>query len=66
MTDRTKTKPGSISDQVQMEFDVWFRQVQALTPDVLNPEEWTGWWFDGCTPAEAIAKGPEPPDPESY
>lgn len=42
------------------QFDAWFGRLQSLTSRALDPEEWTGRWFDGWTPEEALAEGPEP------
>ncbi len=41
------------------EFDAWFLRLQAHTDAALVPEDWTERWFDGFTPADALAVGPE-------
>lgn len=43
----------------QQHYDVWFKQLQALTSLALEPEDWTGRWYDGFTPAEALQEGSE-------
>jgi len=48
--------------KLEAEFDAWFVRLQALTPDMLDPEDWTEYWFDGYTPEEAFAAGPEDDD----
>lgn len=48
--------------KLNAEYDAWFARLQALTKDHLDPEEWTERWFDGYTPEQAFADGPESDD----
>ncbi len=52
-------EPMTIAERLKAGFDRWFAELQALTNTRLEPEEWTGRWFDGFTPAEALPLGPE-------
>lgn len=54
-----EAQPGSVAHKLQAEYDEWFKRLQALTSKVLLPEEWTGRWYDGFTPEEALKEGPE-------
>lgn len=45
--------------RLKADFESWFKRLQALTEQVLVPEDWTGRWFDGYTPEEALEDGPE-------
>lgn len=45
--------------KLNADFDAWFVKLQALTTEILDPEDWTGRWYDGYTPAEALEDGPE-------
>jgi hypothetical protein len=45
---------------LRRQYDEWFSQIQALSPDKLNPDDWVTRWFDGYTPQEALEDGPEP------
>lgn len=49
----------TMAERLTAEFDAWFAKLQALTDCVLVPEDWTGRWYDGFTPADALAEGPE-------
>jgi hypothetical protein len=50
---------SEIEARLNAEFDAWFKQLQALTKDKLDPDDWGGRWFDRFTPEEALADGPE-------
>lgn len=50
---------GTLGEKLQAEYDAWFVQLQALSKDPLRPEDWTGRWYDGYTPAEALEDGPD-------
>jgi hypothetical protein len=50
---------GTMAEQLQDQFNTWFQELQHLTDEPLTPEEWTGRWYDGYSPAEALADGPE-------
>ena len=52
----------SMAEKLNAEFDAWFAQLQALTRKTLIPEDWTGRWYDGYTPANALEHGPETDD----
>ena len=48
-----------LGEKLNAEFEAWFKKLQALTDRALVPEEWTGRWYDGYAPADALAEGPE-------
>lgn len=48
-----------VEAKLNAEFDAWFAKLQALTSDALDQEDWTERWFDGYTPEDALAAGPE-------
>jgi hypothetical protein len=50
---------ATLGEQIGAEYDAWFKQLQALTDAALDPKDWTGRWYDGYTPAEALADGPD-------
>lgn len=52
----------TIAKRLQTEFDNWFAKLQELSTDKLDPEDWTGRWYDGYTPSDALAAGPEDDD----
>lgn len=54
-----EAQPGSLAHKLQTEYDDWFKRLQALTNKELSPDDWTGRWYDGYTPAEALADGPD-------
>lgn len=45
--------------RLEAEFNAWFARLQALTSRALEPDDWTGRWFDGYTPEQALTEGPE-------
>lgn len=45
--------------RLNAEFDAWFKRLQALAKDELDPDDWGGRWYDGYTPEHALADGPE-------
>lgn len=49
----------TVGEALNAQFDAWFKELQALTPEVLVPEDWTGRWYDGYSPAKALEVGPE-------
>ena len=49
----------TLGEQLNAEFDAWFKRLQSLTSEQLIPEEWTGRWYDGYAPAEALQDGPD-------
>ena len=49
----------TLGETLQAQYDAWFGKLQALTDRALNPEQWTGRWYDGYTPAEALEDGPD-------
>jgi hypothetical protein len=54
-----KAEKGSIAGNIQDAYAEWFRELQALTTMKLNAEWYTGRWYDGLTPAEALFVGPD-------
>ena len=48
-----------LGDFLAEEYEAWFKQLQALTSNALNIEDWTGRWYDGYTPSEALEDGPD-------
>lgn len=52
-----KAQPGSIAHQLQAEYEAWFKRLQALTDEALDGDDWTGRWYDGYSPEEALAAG---------
>lgn len=52
-----KAQPGSIAWEVQRQYGAWFDRLQALTAETLNPDHWTGRWYDGLSPIEALHAG---------
>lgn len=59
MTECPPISKDEISARLNAEFDAWFAKLQALTSEVLTPEDWTERWFDGYTPEAALADGHE-------
>lgn len=57
----TDEAPKNLGDKLEAEFDAWFKELQKLSPEPLDPEDWPERWFDGYTPAEALEDGPEEP-----
>lgn len=51
-----------MEQRLNAEFDAWFAQLQALTSEALDPDDWPERWFDGYTPADALKAGPESDD----
>ncbi len=49
----------TMQKQMEAEFDAWFARLQALTSEALEPDDWTGRWFDGYTPEQALEVGLE-------
>jgi len=45
--------------RINAEYDAWFKRLQALTKDELDPNEWVDRWYENYTPAEAMEIGPE-------
>lgn len=43
---------------MEADFDEWFKKLQALATDKLDPDEWTVNWYDGWTPEESLEHGP--------
>lgn len=62
MTNCQPTNNNEIEQRLQNEFDNWFAKLQELSTDSLDPDDWTGRWFDGYTPSDALAVGPEVDD----
>ena len=56
------SKTQTLEEALAAEFDAWFLALQALSPIALDPEDWTGRWYDDYTPAEALEDGPEDDD----
>ena len=50
---------ASLGETLQTEYDEWFKKLQALTSRALDPKDWTGRWYDGYSPAEALEDGPD-------
>lgn len=50
---------ATMAENLQVEYDAWFKRLQALTDRALDPGDWTGRWYDGYTPAEALEDGPD-------
>jgi hypothetical protein len=48
-----------LQTRLNAEYDAWFKQLQALTKDELDPDEWVDLWYEDYTPAEALEVGPE-------
>lgn len=49
----------TLGETLQSQYNDWFKRLQALTDQALDPDEWTGRWFDGYTPADALQDGPD-------
>lgn len=49
----------TLGARVNAQYEAWFKQLQALTSEVLDIEDWTGRWYDGYTPSEALEDGPD-------
>lgn len=49
----------TMAETLQADFDAWFKKLQALTDRALTQDEWTGRWYDGYTPEEALEDGPD-------
>jgi hypothetical protein len=49
----------TLAKRLNAEFETWFDQLQTLTDQELDPDDWTGRWYDGYSPQEAIEDGPE-------
>lgn len=54
-----EAEPGSIAHGIQEQYRIWFEDLQHLTSRALDPKDWTGRWYDGFSPAEALAEGPD-------
>ena len=48
--------------KLNADFDEWFAKLQAISDVELTAEDWPERWFDGYTPAQALAAGPEHQD----
>lgn len=59
MSDCPPIDKTEMEKRLEAEFDAWFVRLQALTKDPLNQDDWTGRWFDGYTPEDALEDGPE-------
>lgn len=59
MTNCPPTNNNEIEQRLQTEFDNWFAKLQEISTEQLDPEDWTGRWYDGYTPSDALAVGPE-------
>ena len=59
MTTCPPINKSEIEKRLEAEFDAWFARLQLLTSDALEPSDWTERWFDGYTPSDALAAGPE-------
>lgn len=49
----------TLGDYLQDKYDAWFEELQHLTTNLLDPNDWTGRWYDGYSPAEALEDGPD-------
>ena len=49
----------TLGDYLQDKYDAWLEELQRLTSKVLDPSDWTGRWYDGYSPAEALEDGPD-------
>ena len=59
MDDDVVAAARTLGEALNAEFTAWFEALQSLTAQPLDPEEWTGRWYDGYTPAQALEDGPE-------
>lgn len=55
-----KAQPGSIAHNIQTAYSEWFARLRALTDAPLIFEAYTGRWYDGYTPEDALRFGPDP------
>lgn len=53
---------AAASDILNAEYDAWIKKLEEIAGHELDPEEWTGRWYDGYTPKEAWEDGPEDGD----
>jgi hypothetical protein len=56
------TTAGPMEAQLNDQYEAWFAQLQQLSTEPLNKDDWVERWFDGFTPAEALDAGPESRD----
>jgi hypothetical protein len=46
-------------ERMNAAYEGWFKRLQALTSVALDPNDWTGRWHNGYTPADALEEGPD-------
>lgn len=56
------SEPSPQAVALQRQFEEWFAELQKLSSQPLNPDDWGGRWFDYYTPADALTAGPESDD----
>lgn len=49
----------TLGETLSTQYETWFQELQHLTSEVLDPTEWTGRWYDGYSPSEALEDGPD-------
>jgi hypothetical protein len=54
-----KMMPDTLGSRLGAQYEDWFKRLQAISKEPLDIDDWTGRWYDGYTPEEALDNGPD-------